>query len=69
MLDIGPAAALVLSVIPPAVFLGISFKLKSDTQVLVAAVMSVLYAFIMMATGFFIIGMFDVNSTMVKVNV
>ncbi|XP_036945343.1 chitin synthase chs-1-like [Acanthopagrus latus] len=48
LLDIHPNAALVLAVIPPAVFLGISFKIKSDIQILIAAVMSVLYAFHMM---------------------
>ncbi|KAM9339758.1 chitin synthase chs-2-like [Symphorus nematophorus] len=56
MLDIHPNAALVLAVIPPAIFLGVSFKIKSDTQIVIAAVMSVLYAFIMMIAALTIIG-------------
>ncbi|XP_073339235.1 chitin synthase chs-1-like [Pagrus major] len=56
LLDIHPNAALVLAVIPPAIFLGISFKIKSDTQILIAAVMSVLYAFHMMISAITLIG-------------
>ncbi|XP_045915056.1 chitin synthase chs-2-like [Micropterus dolomieu] len=48
LLDMDQNAALVVAVIPPAIFLGISFKIKSDTQIVIAAVMSILYAFLMM---------------------
>ncbi|KAM3595954.1 uncharacterized protein V6R79_005848 [Siganus canaliculatus] len=60
VLDVHPNVAIVLAVIPPLIFLGVSFKLKSDTQILIAAVMSVLYAFMMMIAAITIIG------TMVK---
>ena len=63
LLDIHPNAALVLAVIPPAVFLGISFKIKSDTQILIAAVMSVLYAFHMMNSALTLIGVLATNTT------
>ncbi|KAK1880177.1 Chitin synthase, partial [Dissostichus eleginoides] len=55
LLDVHPNAALVMAVIPPAIFLGISFKIKSDTQIRIAAVMSTLYAFLMMISGLTII--------------
>ncbi|KAK2920718.1 chitin synthase chs-1-like [Channa argus] len=55
ILDVHPNGALLIAVIPPAVFLGISFKVKSDTQIVIAAVMSVFYSFIMMIAAFFII--------------
>ncbi|XP_038158759.1 chitin synthase chs-2-like isoform X3 [Cyprinodon tularosa] len=41
-------AALVIAVIPPAIYLGLSFKLKTDTQITIAAVMSIMYAFLML---------------------
>ncbi|XP_056255607.1 chitin synthase chs-1-like [Seriola aureovittata] len=56
LLDIHPNGALVMAVIPPAILLGISFKIKSDTQLLIAAIMSVLYAFLMMITTLVILG-------------
>ncbi|XP_051245642.1 chitin synthase chs-2-like isoform X2 [Dicentrarchus labrax] len=56
LLDIHPNIALVLSLTPPAIFLGISFKIKSDTQILIAAVLSILYAFVMMIAALSIIG-------------
>ncbi|XP_035537779.1 chitin synthase chs-2-like [Morone saxatilis] len=56
LLDIHPNIALVLSLIPPAIFLGISFRIKSDTQILIAAVLSILYAFLMMIAALSIIG-------------
>uniref|UniRef100_A0A4W6FPM1 chitin synthase n=1 Tax=Lates calcarifer TaxID=8187 RepID=A0A4W6FPM1_LATCA len=56
LLDIHPNAALVMAVIPPAIFLGVSFKIKSDTQIVIAAVMSILYAFLMMIAALVIIG-------------
>ncbi|KAF3834196.1 hypothetical protein F7725_025400 [Dissostichus mawsoni] len=55
LLDIHPNAALVMAVIPPAIFLGISFKIKSDTQIRIAAVMRTLYAYLMMISGLTII--------------
>ncbi|XP_054911275.1 chitin synthase chs-2-like [Poeciliopsis prolifica] len=48
ILNIPSAAALVLAVIPPAIYLGLCFKLKADTQITIAAVLSVIYAFLMM---------------------
>ncbi|KAM9823995.1 chitin synthase chs-2-like [Neosynchiropus ocellatus] len=62
ILDVSPNGALVIAVIPPIIFLGVSFKIKSDTQIKIAGVMSVLYAFTMMITAIAII------STMVKDN-
>ncbi|XP_047238760.1 chitin synthase chs-2-like [Girardinichthys multiradiatus] len=55
LLNIPAAAALVISVIPPAIYLGLCFKLKADTQITIAAVLSVLYAFLMMVVAMFII--------------
>ncbi|XP_069372207.1 chitin synthase chs-1-like [Paralichthys olivaceus] len=56
LLDIHPNAALVLAVIPPAIFLFVSFKIKSDTQIFIAAIMSTLYAFLMVITTIFLVG-------------
>lgn len=56
LLDVHPSGALIMAIIPPAVFLGISFKIKSDTQIQIAAVMSILYAFLMMIAAIVIIG-------------
>ncbi|KAM9385867.1 uncharacterized protein KZ484_007449 [Pholidichthys leucotaenia] len=50
------AASIVISVIPPAIYLGLSFKLKSDTQITIAAVLSIIYAFLMMVVTLSIIG-------------
>uniref|UniRef100_A0A8C9XK17 chitin synthase n=1 Tax=Sander lucioperca TaxID=283035 RepID=A0A8C9XK17_SANLU len=60
LLDIQPNGALIMALIPPAIFLGISFKIKPDTQIVIAAIMGTLYAFLMMITAIIIIG------TMVK---
>ncbi|XP_032363512.1 chitin synthase chs-2 [Etheostoma spectabile] len=60
LLDVQPNGALIMALIPPAIFLGISFKIKPDTQILIAGIMSILYAFLMMTTTIVIIG------TMVK---
>uniref|UniRef100_A0A8C7RJC8 chitin synthase n=2 Tax=Oncorhynchus mykiss TaxID=8022 RepID=A0A8C7RJC8_ONCMY len=54
--DIDPNVALVLATVPPVVYLLLCFKLKSDTQIAIAAVMSVLYAFLMIGTALSIIG-------------
>ena len=58
MLNIEFNAALVLSVLPPAVYLVLCFKLKSDTVVTVAAVMSVCYSIFMLALPMILIGTF-----------
>lgn len=57
VLDINSAAALVISVIPPAIYLGLCFKLKSDTQITIAAILSLCYAFLMLTVTISIIGM------------
>ncbi|XP_069372206.1 chitin synthase chs-2-like isoform X2 [Paralichthys olivaceus] len=54
--DIHGAGALVISVIPPAVYLGLCFKLKTDSQINLAAIMSVIYAFLMLVVTMSIIG-------------
>ncbi|XP_047238763.1 chitin synthase chs-2-like [Girardinichthys multiradiatus] len=55
LFDISSAIALVISVIPPAIYLGLCFKLKADTQITLAAVLSILYAFLMMVVTMTII--------------
>ncbi|KAG7233856.1 hypothetical protein INR49_006488 [Caranx melampygus] len=54
--DIHAAGALVIAVIPPAIYLGLCFKLKADTQITIAAVMSIIYAFLMLIVSLSIIG-------------
>ncbi|XP_038158757.1 chitin synthase chs-2-like isoform X1 [Cyprinodon tularosa] len=56
LLEIHYAAALVIAVIPPAIYLGLCYKLKTDTQITIAAVMSVIYAFLMLVVVMSIIG-------------
>uniref|UniRef100_A0AAZ1XBE4 chitin synthase n=1 Tax=Oreochromis aureus TaxID=47969 RepID=A0AAZ1XBE4_OREAU len=56
VLNINSTAALVISVIPPAIYLGLCFKLKSDTQITIAAILSVCYAFLMLTVAISIIG-------------
>ncbi|XP_065326139.1 chitin synthase chs-2-like [Pelmatolapia mariae] len=56
VLNINSAAALVISVIPPAIYLGLCFKLKSDTQITIAAILSLCYAFLMLTVTISIIG-------------
>ncbi|CAB1351109.1 unnamed protein product, partial [Coregonus sp. 'balchen'] len=56
ILHINPKYALLLATAPPVVYLLLCFKLKSDTQIAIAAVMSVLYAFLMIGTALSIIG-------------
>ncbi|XP_054911263.1 chitin synthase chs-2-like [Poeciliopsis prolifica] len=55
ILNISSAAALVLAVIPPAIYLGLCFKLKADTQITIAAVLSIMYAFLMLVVTMSII--------------
>ncbi|XP_034400735.1 chitin synthase chs-2-like isoform X2 [Cyclopterus lumpus] len=56
VLTINNNSALVLAVIPPAIYIGLCFKLKSDTQIKVAAIMSIIYAFLMLVVSMSIIG-------------
>ncbi|MBN3309168.1 CHS6 synthase, partial [Amia calva] len=48
--------ALVLAIVPPVIYMMLCFKLKSDTQINIAAFMSIFYAFLMSATILSIIG-------------
>uniref|UniRef100_A0A3B3UAA7 chitin synthase n=1 Tax=Poecilia latipinna TaxID=48699 RepID=A0A3B3UAA7_9TELE len=63
LLNIPAAGALVLAVIPPAIYLGLCFKLKADTQITIAAVLSVIYALIMMVVTMSIIASMVVEQT------
>lgn len=63
LLDIHPNVALVIALIPPVIYLILSFKIKADTQLTIAAVLSILYAFLMMISALVIIGMWRTNST------
>ncbi|XP_040909387.1 chitin synthase chs-1-like [Toxotes jaculatrix] len=54
--NIPAPAALVIAVIPPAIYLGLCFKLKPDTQITVAAILSLIYAFLMLVVTMSIIG-------------
>ncbi|XP_072551649.1 chitin synthase chs-1-like [Salminus brasiliensis] len=54
--NMDPNLALVLATVPPTIYLILCFKLKSDTQIQIAAVMSILYAFLMTGTILSIIG-------------
>ncbi|XP_017207547.2 chitin synthase chs-1 [Danio rerio] len=48
--------ALILAIVPPAIYLILCFKLKSDTQLTIAAIMSIMYAFLMTGSILSIIG-------------
>ncbi|KAM8841070.1 chitin synthase chs-2-like [Spinachia spinachia] len=56
VLNIGQNVSLVLAVIPPVIFLGTSFRIKANTQIIIAAILSILYAFLMMISAITIIG-------------
>ncbi|KAM8841069.1 chitin synthase chs-1-like [Spinachia spinachia] len=56
VISINGSSALVLAVIPPIIFLILCFKIKSDTQIIIAGIMSILYAFLMMVVAITIIG-------------
>lgn len=56
ILEIGENIALALAVVPPTVYLILCFKLTSDMQIKIAAIMSVFYAFLMAGTILSIIG-------------
>ncbi|XP_058244308.1 chitin synthase chs-2-like isoform X1 [Hemibagrus wyckioides] len=55
--------ALIAATVPPTIYLALCFKLKSDTQIQIAAVMSILYAFLMTGTILSIIGDIVKNQT------
>ncbi|KAM4725668.1 chitin synthase chs-2-like [Anableps anableps] len=55
ILGIPSAFALVIAVIPPAIYLGLCFKLKPDTQISLAGILSVIYAFLMVVVTISII--------------
>ncbi|XP_035990246.1 chitin synthase chs-2 [Fundulus heteroclitus] len=55
LLNINAAGALVIAVIPPAIYLGLCFKLKPDTQITIAAVLSAMYAVLMLVVTMSII--------------
>ena len=48
--------SLVLAIVPPAIYLILCYMLSSNTQITVAAIMSIFYAFLMTASIFSIIG-------------
>ena len=54
--EISENIALVLAIVPPTVYLILCYKLTSDMQIKIAAIMSVLYAFLMAGTILCIIG-------------
>uniref|UniRef100_A0A3B5LPW2 chitin synthase n=1 Tax=Xiphophorus couchianus TaxID=32473 RepID=A0A3B5LPW2_9TELE len=57
------AIAIVISCVPPVFYIIICFATKANTQITIAAVMSVLYAFLMTASFFSIIGDMVVQGT------
>ncbi|XP_032416117.1 chitin synthase 1 isoform X2 [Xiphophorus hellerii] len=57
------AIAIVISCVPPVLYIIICFATKANTQITIAAVMSVLYAFLMTASFFSIIGDMVVQGT------
>ncbi|XP_061597461.1 chitin synthase chs-2-like isoform X2 [Cololabis saira] len=63
VLKIPSAGALVLAVIPPAIYLGLCFKLKTDTQITIAAAMSIVYAFLMLVVATSIIASMVLDQT------
>ncbi|XP_029299583.1 chitin synthase chs-1-like [Cottoperca gobio] len=56
ILSMHASGALVLAVIPPVIFLILCFYVKSDTQITIAGVMSIIYAFLMLIVTMSIIG-------------
>lgn len=49
-------AALIAATVPPTIYVALCFKVKAEIQIQIAAVMSVLYAFLMTGTILSIIG-------------
>ncbi|XP_034561035.1 chitin synthase chs-2-like [Notolabrus celidotus] len=56
MLSLDASWALVLAIIPPIIYLILCFKLKTDTQIIIAAILSIIYAFLMLVVTMSIIG-------------
>uniref|UniRef100_A0A3Q3N780 chitin synthase n=1 Tax=Labrus bergylta TaxID=56723 RepID=A0A3Q3N780_9LABR len=56
VLNMDASWALILAVIPPIIYLILCFKLKSDTQITIAGIMSIIYAFLMLVVTMSIIG-------------
>ncbi|KAF3707058.1 hypothetical protein EXN66_Car000230 [Channa argus] len=56
LFEMNSAGALVVSVIPPIIYIIICFKLKSDSQIAAAGVLSIMYAFLMLVVTMSIIG-------------
>ncbi|KAA8578480.1 hypothetical protein FQN60_007050 [Etheostoma spectabile] len=54
--NMNASASLVLAIIPPVIYLILCFYLKSETQITIAGVLSVLYAFLMLVVTLSIIG-------------
>lgn len=48
--------SIIIAVIPPIFYMFICFLAKPNAQIIIAAIMSVLYAFLMLASFFAIIG-------------
>uniref|UniRef100_A0A8C7TNC5 chitin synthase n=1 Tax=Oncorhynchus mykiss TaxID=8022 RepID=A0A8C7TNC5_ONCMY len=57
--------SIIISVIPPIFYLLICFLAKPNTQITIAAIMSVLYAFLMLASFFAIIGDMAMQGTFI----
>ncbi|XP_074543357.1 chitin synthase chs-2-like [Halichoeres trimaculatus] len=56
MLTLDAGWALVLAIIPPAIYLILCFKLKADTQITIAAILSVIYSFLMLVVTLSTVG-------------
>ncbi|XP_062375852.1 chitin synthase chs-2-like [Sardina pilchardus] len=54
--DVSPNWSLVLAILPPCIYIVLCYVLKSSTQITIAALMSIIYAFLMTATILSIIG-------------
>ncbi|XP_030002395.1 chitin synthase chs-2-like [Sphaeramia orbicularis] len=63
VLKINASLALVLAVVPPAIYLGLCFKLKPDTQITIAAILSIIYAFLMLVVTMAIVGSMVADQT------
>lgn len=68
ILDMNSSLALVLAVIPPAIYLGLCFKLKTDTQITIAAILSIIYAFLMLVVSMSIVGKLQANRNSIMPN-
>ncbi|XP_062375071.1 chitin synthase chs-2-like [Sardina pilchardus] len=61
--SISPNWSLVLAIVPPLIYLILCYVLSSNTQINIAAIMSIFYAFLMTASIFSIIGDMVVEGT------